>query len=127
MIDKELKEKLDELKKEEYVWFIYVGIIILSFYSNNLERSYYLTGNNMSKEKYKSIIILIFSVLLIVYSYFVKSSYDDIKKLSKYDTLKKKDLTYLSFIASTFILISGVIFWYIAIIDDNLDIELAFN
>ena len=40
---------------------------------------------------------------------------------------KKKDLTYASFIVSLLILISRVIFLIIAIMDNNIDIELTFN
>jgi len=40
---------------------------------------------------------------------------------------KKKDLTYASFIGSLLILISRVIFLIIAIMDNNIDIELTFN
>ena len=34
----DLKEKLNELSAEEYIWIIYIGIIILSFISNSYER-----------------------------------------------------------------------------------------
>ena len=71
--------------------------------------------------------VLIFLTLFIVYFYFAKSSYDDITKLKVSDIDKKKELTYLAFYASFLILISGVIFLYIAFTDDNLDVELAFN
>ena len=71
--------------------------------------------------------ILIFSILFIVYLYFTKDSYDDLKKLNDCDSDKKKVLTLLSFIGSFLILISGAIFLYIAISDDNIDTEIAFN
>ena len=41
--------------------------------------------------------------------------------------VKKERLTYASFIGSLLILISRVIFLIIAIMDNNIDIELAFN
>lgn len=52
---------------------------------------------------------------------------DSIKKLNMYDTDKKKKLTYASFIGSLLILISGFIFLIIAILDDEIDTEIAFN
>ena len=52
---------------------------------------------------------------------------DDIKNLKTWDTPKKKNLVYLSFLGSLLIAISGFIFLYISIVDENLDIELAFN
>lgn len=77
----ELKEKLDELKTEDYIWLLYIGIIIISWYSNNAERKYFITGDLKSKEKYQRLTVLIFTILLVVYFYFTKSSYDDILKL----------------------------------------------
>lgn len=123
----EFNDKLDKLNKEEFVWIIYIGIIILSFYSNMLERNYFVTGNLESKEKYKNTLIIIFSILVVVYIYFLKDSIDDIKALKEYDSNKKKKLVYLSFLGSLLIAISGFIYLYIAFNDNNIDVELAFN
>jgi len=123
----ELNNKLKQLKIEDFIWFIYIGIIFLSWYSNNLERKYFIYNDNISKEKYRKIIILIFSILIVVYLYFLKDSYEDLKNLKPYDNDKKKELITLSFIASLLIAISGVIFLYIAIQDEDLNVELAFN
>ena len=71
--------------------------------------------------------ILIFSILLIVYMYFLKSSVDDIRKLNSFDSPNKRKLVYMSFVASLLIAFSGFIFLYIAFVDENLDVELAFN
>lgn len=123
----ELNNKLKQFKIEEFIWIIYIGIIILSFYSNSLERNYFINKDKLCKKKYREIMILIFSGLIIVYLYFLKSSIDDIKKLKPYDTEKKKKLVYLSFIGSLLIAISGFIFLYIAYNDDDIEVELAFN
>ncbi len=123
----ELNNKLKELNIEDFIWGIYIGIILLSWYSNNLERKYYINNDNISKEEYRKIIIFIFSILIIVYLYFLKSSYDDVKNIKTIDSNKKKELLYLSFIASLLIAISGIIFLYIAINDEDLNVELAFN
>ena len=58
-----LKEKLNQLKIEDYIWLIYIGIIFLSWYSNSLERNYYIYKNEESKKKYRTIMIIIFSIL----------------------------------------------------------------
>ena len=122
-----LNDKLKQLNIEDFIWVIYIGIILLSWYSNNLERKYYINNDNISKEEYRKIIIVIFSILIIVYLYFLKSSYDDVKNIKTTDSNKKKELLYLSFIASLLIAISGIIFLYIAINDEDLNVELAFN
>ena len=127
MNNNELNEKLKELKIEDIIWIIYIGIIILSWYSNSLERKYYIFNDLNSKTQYRKIIILIFSILVVVYLYFLKGSIDDIKSLKPTDSDKKKNLIYLSFIASLLIAISGFIFLYIALKDEDLNVELAFN
>ncbi len=71
--------------------------------------------------------IIIFSILAIVYTYFFKDSLDDVLSLNNNDSDKKKNLVSLSFIASFLILVSGLIFLYIAIEDEELNVELAFN
>ena len=123
----ELNDKLREITIEDYIWVIYVFIILLSWYSNSLERQYFLYNNLDCKNKYRKIIILIFSVLIIVYLYFFKGSIDDIYELKWYDSFKKRKLTELSAMGSLFIVISGLIFLYIAYTDTDIDVELAFN
>lgn len=124
---KELNDKLKQIKIEDYIWVIYIGIIFLSWYSNSLERDYYIFNDLLSKEKYRQTLITIFSILLVVYFYFLKGSINDINNLKKTDSDKKKYLIYLSFIASLLIFISGIIFLYIAYKDKDINVELAFN
>ena len=124
---KELNNKLKEINIENMIWVLYIGIIILSYYSNYLEKKYFINKDIKSKNEYRKIIIIIFSILVIVYFYFLNDSYQGIKGLNINDSKKKKDLVYLSFIASLLIFISGIIFLYIAIEDEELNVELAFN
>lgn len=124
---KNIDDKLNQIKIENFIWFIYIGIIFLSWYSNSLEKKYFLFNDLESKEKYRKIMILIFSILIIVYLYFLKDSYDGVKNLTSYDSQNKINLTNLSFIGSLLIAISGFIFLYIAINDEDINVELAFN
>lgn len=122
-----MEEKLTELKIENFIWIIYIGIIILSWYSNHLEKNYFLYKDIVSKNKYRNIMLLIFSILIIIYLYFLISSYNDFKKVD-FNNINDKDILYiLSFIGSLFVFISGIIFWYIIYTDDELNVEVAFN
>lgn len=123
----DIEERIKEIKIEDYIWIIYIGIIILSYYSNYLEKKYFTNNDINSKNKYRSIIIIIFSILLLVYLYFLKDSYDSLKSLNDNSDNKTIILTYLSFIASLLIVIAGIIYLYIAVNDENINIELAFN
>ena len=127
MNSKDINIKLAEINIEDFIWMIYLLIIIMSYYSNHLERNYYLTNNIISKDKYRKVLITIFSILIVVYVYFLKNSVDDLNNLRPGDSEKKKRLVTLSFLASLFISISGFIYLYIAVVDDDLNVELTFN
>ena len=127
MYNKEIDDKLKQLRIEDFIWVIYIGIIALSYYSNYLERRFFVYNDLNSKSRYRGIMILIFSILIVVYFYFLKDSYSSFKNLDDCDTEKKKRLVYLSFLASLLIFISGLIFLYIAVSDNDLNVELAFN
>ena len=127
MNNNELNDKLKEIDTENFIWIIYIGIIILSWYANSLEKKYYIFNDNTAKDKYREINIFVFSILFLIYLYFTITNYDDIKKLNKNDSDKKKFLTYYSFIGTVLVLLSGFIFLSIAITDKNLDTEIAFN
>lgn len=127
MSSEELNKKLKQLSTEDFIWLIYIGIIILSWYSNTFERKYFIYNDRQSKEKYRKLTMLIFTILIIVYTYFLKDSYEEIKSLKPYDSERKKTLTYLSFLGSLLIAISGAIFLVISILDESIEIEIAFN
>lgn len=127
MSNEELKKRLKQLKIEDFIWIIYIGIIFFSLYSNTLERKYFIYNDKKSKDTYRNITIDIFTVLVIIYFYFLVDSYNDVKSLNVNDTYKKKYLTKLSFAGSLLIFISGIIFLYIAYRDENIDVEIAFN
>ena len=77
-----------------------------------------------SKSNYRKLIIIIFSIALGIY--FFVSGYKTYKSLSPYDTESKKFFETINFIANILILISGVIFLFIAIFGEELETEIAF-
>jgi len=121
-----ISKRLKQINIENNIWLIYIIIIGLSFYSNKLEKDYFINHNINSKETYREINTIIFIVLIFVYSYFekdaIESFFNNINKTSK-----QKQYDTLILIASTAILISGFIFLYIILDDKNLDSEIAFN
>jgi len=127
MNSEEIQERLKALNIEDFIWIIYLGIILLSYYSNSIERKYFEYNNEEDKEKYRSIMILIFSILIFVYIYFLQDSVKSLINLKPSDSSLRKNLVFLSFIASLLIAISGFIFLYIAIKDKDVEVELAFN
>lgn len=119
--------RLKDIKVENYIWIIYIGIIVLSWYANSKEKDFIINKNENSKKEYQALMILIFTILLFIYYYFTIDSYDDVRELTSLDSKKKIVLRYASFVGSFLILISGIIFLIIVILDDNIDTEIAFN
>lgn len=122
-----LNKKLKQLKIEDFIWIIYIGIIFMSWYANSLEKKYFIYNDLVSREKYRKMMIFIFSILIVIYFYFLKDSYDDVKNINPCESDEIKNLTFLSYIGSLLIFVSGLIFLYIAIKDEELNVELAFN
>ena len=122
-----VSNRLKEIRIENYIWIIYLGIIFLSYYSNSLESDYLINNNYISKDKYKSIMTFIFAILVLVYLYFLIDSYGGIKDIDINNMSEKDVLSIFSFVASSLVFISGLIFLYISIKDKDMNIELAFN
>ena len=120
-----IKERIKQIDVENIIFWVYLVIILLSFYANKLEKNYWITKNENSKIGYRNIQIVIFSIALLVYIYYANSSYQSLKEkpLSPHTQYLNK----LAFTASSLVLISGVILLYIAYYDKDLNVELAFN
>lgn len=120
-------EIIRQIEDENFIWVIYLVIIGVSFLSNKYELDYYKNGNEASKERYRTLNIFIFSVVFIVYLYFLKGNYEVVKNLNCYDTKSKIKFNELNFLASILIAVAGAILLYIAIFDKDLETEIAFN
>ena len=120
-------KRIKQIDIENFIWIIYFFIIGLCLYGNKLEKNYFLTGNNVDKSNYRKINIIIFVIAVIIYLYFFIDSYQEVNNLNSYDSNKKKTYNELSLLGSTLVLISGIIFLYIAINDTELESEIAFN
>lgn len=127
MNNESIEKRLEKIKIEDIIWILYLIIIILSFIANSIERNYFIKNDVKDKKTYQNLMIFIFTILCIVYAYFTYDNYKDIKELKSYDSNTKIKFTYISFIATLLVLISGLLFLYIAINDENIETEIAFN
>lgn len=119
------KERLQKIEIENNIWIIYLGIIFLSFLANSYEKDYFISNNTSSKNTYRKLNIIIFIILVLVYSYFELDSLKSFFNTNK--SMKQYKLDNLSLLATTLVLISGIIFLYILIEDEDLLEEIAFN
>ena len=123
----DIEKRLQQIRIENFIWIVYFFIIALCLYGNYFEKEYFLTGNQINKETYRKITILIFCVAIIFYIYFVADNWKEYQSLNSCDSKEKIKYTQLNLIGSTLILISGLIFLYIACSDTELVTEIAFN
>ena len=124
---RENDEILKTIKIENMVWILYLVLIALSFYANNQEKKYYLFKDEEAKSKYRTTNIIVFFIALLVYIYFFNDNYKAVCKLNKTDSPNKIFLENMNFFATLLILIAGTIFLFIAIFDEELETEIAFN
>ncbi len=120
-----ISKRLEQIQIEDYIWIIYLVIILFSFYGNSLEKKYFLYNDVQSKDRYQKINAIIFCVLIIIYAYFEKEAINSYKEKNK--SKKKHYYDKLILFASSAILISGFIFLYIILDDTDLEEEIAFN
>lgn len=121
----ELNSRLKQIDVENFIYYVYIFIIILSFYANKLEKDYLIFKNESSKKQYRIILIIIFSIAIIVYFYYFYVNYQSVK--NEHNNQKVVFYNNLSLFASTLVLISGFILLYIAYKDENVDVELSFS
>ena len=124
-MNEKIIKRIQKIETENNIWIIYLLIILLSYYANSKEKDYFINNNLQSKDLYRKINIIIFIILIMVYSYFELDAISSLKDNNK--TNKNKKLDNLSFIATTSVLISGILFLYILIEDEDLEEEIAFN
>lgn len=110
MNNESIEKRLEKIKIEDIIWILYLIIIILSFIANSIERNYFIKNDIKDKKTYQNLMIFIFTILCIVYAYFTYDNYKDIKELKSYDSDTKIEFTYISFIATLLVLISGLLF-----------------
>ena len=120
-----LKNRIKQIDTENNIWIIYLIIIALSYQANYYEKDYFLNKNEKSKNTYIKLNSLVFLTLVFVYAYFENDALKSLKNKSKNKSQIKFDN--LTLLATTLVLIAGIIFLYISITDINIDSEIAFN
>lgn len=123
----EKMKRLNDIKIENNIWLLYLIIIGISYWSNEYEKKYFIYNDQKAKEIYRIMTIIIFTTVAIVYFYFANDAINNVKNLKPWDDKKKVNLTNLNALASSLILIAGLIFLYIAVVDTELNVEIAFN
>lgn len=112
-------ETLKEVVIEDYVWYIYIFLVVFALISNHYEKDYLKTHNKTDKSIFRTINTEIFIVTFIIYLYFLYINYKHIKRLDSNSSPKQVLLANLGLIAAILFLIGGGISLYISIVEDD--------
>lgn len=120
-------ERLKQIKIENFIWLICLFLIGLSIYANSFEEKYFTENDYSAKEKYRTLLIFIFSVALIIYLYYFYDSFTSYQKAKEKANTTEIKLAFYNLLASFLVSIAGAILLYLAIVDENLNTEISFT
>ena len=119
-------ERINQIKIENFIWLICLILIGISLYGNYYEEKYFKYYQEQDKKKYRSALIFVFSIAMIIYIYFLYDSYQSYIKAKNLNE-KSQKLATLNLLTSILFTIGGGILLYISLTDENLDTEISFT
>lgn len=94
--------RLQELRADDYIWYIYIFIVFAALLSNNLERSYVYTKDKDEFTSYHIINIIVLTLAFFIYLYFLKISAVQYHKKRNFNNA-------IRLIGTIFLLLSGAL------------------
>lgn len=118
-----MNKKLQEIKIENYIIYIYFIILGIYLYANQIEINYLYTQNEKAKENYRTLLYIVFGISFIISLLFTIAN---IKDLYEYEESKEiYNLKQLSTLAGILIVIATLIYIYIIYKDKNINLEIS--
>lgn len=119
------EKRIEEIDRENIILVIFVGVIVLAYIANEIEKEYFRYGNESDKKNYYYVQNALFIIVVILNAYYVYNSYRVISNLSVDMSENSIRYAYLEFIASILALVAGLILLYISLTDTNLESEIS--
>ncbi len=109
-----INPSLRDVEIENIIWVIYLFIIGANFVSNYYVEKYAYTHDEKNRKIFRYINITVLSIILLIYIYYVHTSYNNMKK-DTLNSIYKKCI----FAASIFVLIGGIIYLMVEFYKNN--------
>ena len=116
-------ETLKRINIEDYIWIIYLFLVGYNLYSNYLEKKFLISKDKYLYNKFHSINTTVSFIALIIFIYFLITSYEDVTKLNNNASENEKKFKTLTFIASLLFVIGSAISLYVVAKSPDLDNE----
>lgn len=117
-----MSEKLQEIKIENIIIYIYFILLTIYLYANTIEVEYLKYQRETDKEKYRTLLYIVFGIAFLITLYYTIASIQDLKEPEVPEIFKLKEL---SSTANILILIATAIYLYIIYKDENIDLEVS--
>lgn len=117
-----MNEKLEDIKKENYIIIIYYILLTIYLYANYIETQYIKYGNEINKDKYRILLYIVFGTTFIITLYYTIEGIHDLKQISNPEV---KNLQELSNIANLLVFIASIIILYIIYKDKDINLEVS--
>lgn len=105
-----VREQLDNLKKEDIIWIIYFFLATAALISNVFERKSIFIRNNPNNKTSQNINITIFIITFFIYLYFVLLNWRNVEQLKNQISNKNILQSQARLIAALLFLVGGLIY-----------------
>lgn len=117
-----IEGKLKEIKIENIVLVIYIILIILYYYGNQIELQYLKYQNQYDKERYRTILYIVFGTVFVISLLYSIAS---LRTLEEKTNEEHYELEQLSAVANLLALSAIVIYLYIIYKDKDINLEVT--
>ena len=115
-------ERLKEIKINDFIFVVYIVISIAAIICNNIEEDN-IKNNKESTKVITSVRTAIIIVGILIYLYFVYTSYKNFKNPDKNLSNKDKKANNYALLSSILFLIASIIVFYVNLLNTNEEID----
>ena len=115
-------ERLKEIKINDFIFVVYIVISIAAIICNNIEEDN-IKNNKESTKVITSVRSAIIIVGILIYLYFVYTSYKNFKNPNKNLSKKDKKANNYALLSSILFLIASIIVFYVNLLNTNEEID----
>ncbi len=117
-----MNDKLQEIKIENYIIYIYFILLSIYLYANTIEVNYIKYGNQIDKDKYRMLLYIVFGTTFIITLYYSIESIKELKETTNEEIYRLKELSTL---ANILVLIASIIIIYLIYKDKDINLEVS--
>lgn len=117
-----MNEKLQSIREENIIIFIYFILLLVYLYANTVEVEYLKSQNKEDKKKYQLLLYIVFGVSFVISIYY---SLENLISLQKHENPEIYYLEVLSTVANILVVVATGIYLYIIYKDEDINLEVS--